>query len=223
MNKLAVPQKSYSFRLNAAEVATTGRDLAFILGSLLGRVNAGSAVVYRADEDQNEFRAIAARVYVAPRIPELGVTLGAEATALLHQSGRPFQTSTISDTRFAGLPEVLQYGLRQMLLFPLRDREGLLGIMTIGRASDDVFDLQTIQLALPVARVLAAVLERDALLEALKERKLMERAKGILQECHGLSEEDAYLQLRRRSRQLRRPIADLAREIINESVLRKTA
>jgi len=51
----------------------------------------------------------------------------------------------------------------------------------------------------------------------------MERAKGILQQNGGISEEDAYLQLRKQSRQLRRPVADIAREIIGEAVLRKTA
>jgi GAF domain-containing protein len=225
MSTFAVAHKTYSFRLNAAEVAITGRDLAFILGSLLGRVNAGSAVVYRADteKERDEFRAIAARVDVAPRIAELAVTLGMEATAALRQSDRPFQTSADTDPRFAGLPEVLQYGLKRLLVFPLRGRDGLLGIMTIGRAGDEGFDSRAIQFALPVARIVEAVIERDALQEELKNRKLMERAKGILQRDSGISEEEAYLQLRRKSRQLRLPVADIARKIISEAVLRKTA
>jgi GAF domain-containing protein len=222
-NRFAITHKSFSFRLNAAEAATTGRDLAFILGSLLGRVNAGSAVVYRNDEERGEFRAIAARVDVAPRIPELGATLSVEATAALRQGDRPLQASTDTDPRFAGLPEVLQYGLKRLLVFPLRGRDGLLGVMTIGRASDQGFDLRAVQFALSVARVIEAVIERDALQEELKSRKLMERAKGILQQRSGISEEDAYLQLRLRSRQLRRPMADIAREIIGDALLRKTA
>jgi GAF domain-containing protein len=208
--------------LNAAEVAVTGRDLAFILGSLLGRVNAASAVVYRHDEESGEFRAVAARVDVVPRIPELGVTLSLTATAALRHSEQPFQTSTETDPRFAGMPEVLQYGLKRLLVIPLRDRDGLLGLMTIGRASDEDFNSRTVQFVLPVARVVEAVIERDALQEELRSRKLMERAKGILQ-SGGMSEEDAYLQLRRQSRQLRRPMADIAKEIIGDAVLRKTA
>jgi len=223
MRRFAVPHKTYSFRLNSAEAATTGRDLAFILGSLLGRVNAGSAVVYRTNEERDEFRGIAARVEVAPRIQELSVTLSVEATATLRQGDRPFQTSTETDPQFAGLPEVLQYGLKRLLVFPLRGRDGLLGVMTIGRAIDQGFDSRAVQFALPVARVVGAVIERDSLQEELRCRKLMERAKGILQQDSGISEEDAYLQLRRQSRQLRRPIADIAREIIGQAVLRKTA
>jgi GAF domain-containing protein len=186
-------------------------------------VKAGSAVVYRTDDERREFRATAARVDVVPRVPELGATLGVEATIALRDSDRPFQTSSETDTRFAGLPEVLQYGLKRLLVFPLRDRDGLLGVMTIGRAIDQGFDSRDVHLALPVARVIEAVLERDALQEELRSRKLVERAKGLLQQSSGISEEDAYLSLQRQSRQLGRPMADLAKDIINDAALRKTA
>ncbi len=48
----------------------------------------------------------------------------------------------------------------------------------------------------------------------LETRKLVERAKGILQQRYGLSEEEAYLRLRNESRRLRRPMKDLAEAII---------
>jgi uroporphyrinogen-III synthase len=57
----------------------------------------------------------------------------------------------------------------------------------------------------------------------LEERKLVERAKGILQRRHGLTEEDSYLQLRNESRRLRRPMKDLAEAIIFTEELSKRA
>jgi uroporphyrinogen-III synthase len=48
----------------------------------------------------------------------------------------------------------------------------------------------------------------------LEARKLVERAKGILQSKYNLTEEDAYLKLRGESRRLRRPMRDLAEAII---------
>ena len=57
----------------------------------------------------------------------------------------------------------------------------------------------------------------------LEERKVVERAKGIMQKRHGMTEEDAYLQLRNESRRLRRPMKDLAEAIIfTEELGRKT-
>src|SRR5579872_4709964 len=48
----------------------------------------------------------------------------------------------------------------------------------------------------------------------LEARKLVERAKGILQAKYNLTEEEAYLRLRGESRRLRRPMRDLAEAII---------
>ena len=48
----------------------------------------------------------------------------------------------------------------------------------------------------------------------LEARKLVERAKGILQTKYSLTEEQAYLRLRSESRRLRRPMRDLAEAII---------
>src|SRR6478736_4992158 len=48
----------------------------------------------------------------------------------------------------------------------------------------------------------------------LETRKSVERAKGILQRRHSLTEEEAYLRMRNESRRLRRPMKDLADAII---------
>jgi uroporphyrinogen-III synthase len=57
----------------------------------------------------------------------------------------------------------------------------------------------------------------------LETRKLVERAKGILQHRQGLTEEEAYLRLRNESRRLRRPMRELAEAIIlAEDLSRKT-
>ena len=57
----------------------------------------------------------------------------------------------------------------------------------------------------------------------LETRKLVERAKGILQQRHTLTEEEAYLRLRNESRRLRRPMRELAEAIIlSEDLSRKS-
>ena len=57
----------------------------------------------------------------------------------------------------------------------------------------------------------------------LETRKVVERAKGILQHRHSLTEEEAYLRLRNESRRLRRPMRELAEAIIlSEDLSRKS-
>ena len=56
----------------------------------------------------------------------------------------------------------------------------------------------------------------------LEARKALERAKGILQKRHNLTEEEAYLRMRNESRRLRRPMKDLADAVIlSEELSRK--
>jgi len=56
---------------------------------------------------------------------------------------------------------------------------------------------------------------------ALETRKVVERAKGIMQAKFGLTEEEAYLKLRNESRRLRRPMRDLAEAVILSDDLEK--
>ena len=51
-------------------------------------------------------------------------------------------------------------------------------------------------------------------LEQLQTRKVVERAKGILQRDLGLNEEQAYLALQRQSRQKRKPMKEIAEAIV---------
>jgi uroporphyrinogen-III synthase len=50
--------------------------------------------------------------------------------------------------------------------------------------------------------------------EQLQTRKIVERAKGILQRDFGMSEEQAYLALQRQSRQKRKAMRELAEAIV---------
>jgi two-component system, response regulator PdtaR len=62
---------------------------------------------------------------------------------------------------------------------------------------------------------LAAVREQvDSLAEALAARKAIERAKGLLMDVQGLSEQDAFARLRRASQSSGRPMRVIAEAII---------
>jgi uroporphyrinogen-III synthase len=56
--------------------------------------------------------------------------------------------------------------------------------------------------------------ENSHLSQQLETRKLVERAKGILQRDLGLTEEQAYLALQRQSRQKRRTMKEVAEAVV---------
>jgi response regulator NasT len=57
--------------------------------------------------------------------------------------------------------------------------------------------------------------ELDETGEKLAERKLIERAKGLLMQARGLSEEDAYRALRKQAMQNNTRLADVARQVVS--------
>ena len=61
--------------------------------------------------------------------------------------------------------------------------------------------------------------EKQALIEALESRKVVERAKGILMKRMNLSEADAHRRLQQESQKRRISIADLARKIVDSEEL----
>jgi hypothetical protein len=67
------------------------------------------------------------------------------------------------------------------------------------------------------ARRFEAVLDQFAseLEDQLEERKIITRAKELLQTTHGITEEEAYAQLRLSSRRSRRRISEIAHQLVN--------
>jgi uroporphyrinogen-III synthase len=63
--------------------------------------------------------------------------------------------------------------------------------------------------------------ENSVLAERLEVRKIVERAKGILQRDLGMTEEEAYLAIQRQSRQRRKAKKEIAEAIILGDELRR--
>jgi len=197
--------------LSSAEVET---DFDPILNTLTAQARADVLAVYRLDPDTNEFNAVALRASAQPLIRNAGVTLTAAASAWLFGLTEPEQGNAATNETFERFPERLQFGVDTILAVPLRKSEKLLGFFTLSRREGSGFDAETVHLAKGTARLIAAVMERDDLQQVLRERKVVERAKGILQQRRGLSEERAYILLRNTSRRRRLPMFEVAREII---------
>jgi GAF domain-containing protein len=198
--------------LSSAEAET---DFDPLLNTLTAQSMSDALAIYRFDPDANEFKAVALRTTAQPLIRNAGVTLTAAASAWLFGLIEPAQGIAATDERFERFPERLQFGVETILAVPFRNGEKLLGFLTLSRREGGNFDAETVQLAKRAARLIAAVMERDDLQQVLRERKVVERAKGILQQRRGLSEERAYIFLRNTSRRRRVPMFEVAREVLN--------
>jgi len=125
------------------------------------------------------------------------------------------------DPRFKMFTELPEDRYEAFLSVPILSRGQVVGVINVQNRLPHNYTRREIQListfgCLVDAEVEAARLDTEIsqLSEQLEIRKLVERAKGILQREMGLSEEDAYLTLQRQSRQRRKPMKEIAEAIV---------
>ena len=125
------------------------------------------------------------------------------------------------DPRFQYFNELPEDNYEAFLSVPLLSRGRLVGVMNLQHRQPRPFTRREIRLISTVGFLVGAEVEmarleseNSDLSQQLETRKLVERAKGILQRDLNLSEEQAYLALQRQSRQKRKPMKEVAEAIV---------
>ena len=174
------------------------------------------------DEDRRELVISAARCSSPDYLHKMPLKIEDSLIGRVVREGRPIMIPNVVEEKQYRYPELARKtGLCSLLSAPLMTREKVIGTINIytrdSRAftDDEVGFVKVVAgqaaIAIENARLMSETLEMKRTLEA---RKLIERAKGILQHKYGLTEEEAYLRLRNESRRLRRPMRDLAEAVI---------
>ena len=104
---------------------------------------------------------------------------------------------------------------------PLLSRGRLVGVMNLQHRDPHVYSPRDIRLLSTMGFLAGAEIElarleseNSDLSQQLETRKLVERAKGILQRELGLTEEQSYLSIQRQSRQKRKTMKEIAEAIV---------
>ena len=125
------------------------------------------------------------------------------------------------DPRFQFFNELPEDSYAAFLSVPLLCRGRVVGVINLQHKQHHVYRRREIRMISTVGFLVGAELEmarleeaNNSLSEQLQTRKVVERAKGILQRDLGLTEEQSYLALQRQSRQKRRPMKEIAEAIV---------
>jgi len=117
-------------------------------------------------------------------------------------------------------------GVRSLVSVPMILKDTVVGVINVYSAEERVFSKEDIRVLSTVADQAAVAFENTKLTlaiqesqEALQTRKLVERAKSILQKQTSLSEEDAYKRLQQQSMRTRRSMREIAEAVILSSEL----
>lgn len=201
-----------------------------VLGLTVQVTECDACLVYLIDSEAGEVVLRASQVPHAADLGNLRMKIGEGITGWVaeHKSVVALGNSAATDKRFKRFPALVEDTYAAFLSVPMLSSGELVGIINVhhrdqhDHSPEEVALLTFIgeQMGVAVAKSMLAeqnrrlIEETEEMKRQLETRKLVERAKGILQSRYKLTEEEAYLRLRNESRRLRRPMRDLAEAII---------
>jgi signal transduction protein with GAF and PtsI domain len=217
-----------------SRIVSSELSLDEMLGEIVGlaaRISECDAcLVYLVETGTQEFVLRASLVPHAVDLGTLRMKIGEGVTGWVaeHQSPVALSARASQDPRFKMFPALVEDTYQAFLSVPLINKGGSIGVVNVHhreRHEHSVEEISTIQfigeqMGSAIAKSLLEeentrlAAETEEMKQQLETRKAVERAKGILQSRHKLTEEEAYLRMRNESRRLRRPMKELADAII---------
>jgi len=217
-----------------SSIVSSDLSLDEMLGEVVGLAVQATAcdacLVYLIDHNTNEVVLRASQVPHAGALDTLRMKVGEGVTGWVaeHKSVVALSSNAASDARFKRFQGLIEDTYEAFLSVPMVSNGDLIGVVNVHHRKTHDHDRDEIGAMVFIGEQLGMAISKSLLQEEnarlmeesqemkreLETRKLVERAKGILQQRHGITEEEAYLRLRNQSRRLRRPMKELAQAII---------
>ncbi len=126
-----------------------------------------------------------------------------------------------NDKRFKHFEELPEDDFEAFLSVPIVDKSGSIGVINLQNRKKTLFKKKQIEMLEAIVKIVSsafakvALQERVGVLESrLQERKLVEKAKGILMKKNGLSEQEAYSLIRMEAMKKRKTLAQIAEAVL---------
>jgi uroporphyrinogen-III synthase len=165
-------------------------------------------------------------------IDHLGLKLGQGITGWVAEHREPvvIDRGALRDPRFESFKDLPEDSFEAFLSVPLLTRARLVGVINVQHRQPHHYTPWEVQTVSTLGFLVGAEIEmarlesqNNALSGQLESRKLIERAKGLLQRDHGIGEEDAYRMMQKESRQRRKSMREIAEAVILSDELRRAA
>lgn len=217
-----------------SSIVSSERSLDEMLGEIVGLTvqvtDCDACLVYLIDSVSGEIVLRASQLPHAAELGTLRMRMGEGVTGWVaeHKSVVALSSNASRDQRFKRFQGLVEDTYEAFLSVPLVSGGDVIGVINVHHRESHAHNPEEISLLTFVGEQMGGAIAKSRLAEEnarlleetlemkrqLETRKLVERAKGILQYKYNLTEEEAYLRLRNESRRLRRPMRDLAEAII---------
>jgi uroporphyrinogen-III synthase len=191
-------------------------------------VQCDSCFVYVLEDDDLVLRA--SKTPHPDVVDRLKLRVGQGITGWVAEHRTPVAVGShaFDDPRFKTFNELPEDRYEAFLSVPVLSRGKLVGVINLQHRQPHSHTQREIQLISTIGFLVGAEIEtarleieNSQLSERLETRKVLDRAKGILQRDLGLTEEEAYLTIQRQSRQRRKTKKEIAEAIILTDELRR--
>ena len=187
-----------------------------------------SCFVYVLEEDELVLRA--SKTPHPDVVDRLKLRVGQGITGWVAEHRQPVAVArhAFEDPRFQTFNELPEDRYEAFLSVPVLSRSKLVGVINLQHRQPRDHSRRDIQLISMIGFLVGAEIEmarleveNTQLSERLESRKIVDRAKGILQRDLGITEEEAYLTIQRQSRQRRKTKKEIAEAIVLGDELRR--
>src|SRR5437660_9605220 len=203
--------------------------LARVVEFASGLVKCDSCLVYVLEGEELVLRASKnPHLEVVDRL-KLRVGQGITGWVAEHREPVAVSQNASQDPRFQWFHELPEDAYEAFLSVPVLSRGRVVGVINLQHREPHTYTARQIRLISMIGFLVGAELEmarleveNSQLVQKLETRKLMERAKGILQRDLGLDEEQAYLTLQRQARQKRKTLKEIAEAVVLGEEIRRS-
>jgi len=195
-----------------------------VIAKLIGEaVKGDSCLIYLLNSRENEL-ILRGAMHPRPRLlGKIKMKLGEGITGWVAQHHQPvaIPEKASEDPRFKYFQSLPEDRYEAFLSVPVLLQNQLLGVINVQHRSPHQYSAREISVLTSIADLVASALEKIRLKEEaeaakaeLRERKLVERAKGLLMKQQGLSEEEAFRLIQKTAMNKRKTMAEVAEAIL---------
>lgn len=189
-----------------------------------------ACMVYLPDHETGD---VVLRASLLPHAAEIGhvrMKLGEGVTGWVaqHKSVVALSCDAFADVRFKSFSTLVEDTYEALISVPLINGGEVIGVLNVHHRDPHAHTPQEISLLsflgeqIGGAIAFSQIAEQNVKLQEealqirqqLEDRKLIERAKGVLQNLYGLPEQEAYHRLREGSRRHRKPVREIAQAVL---------
>ena len=216
-----------SSRIAAADPLHT--VLSRVVSIVSSLVQCDSCFIYVLDQD-DELVLRASKNPHSDVVDRLKLRVGQGITGWVAEHRQPVAVArhAFEDARFQLFNELPEDRYEAFLSVPVLSRGRIVGVINVQHRQPHAHSRREIQLISTIGFLVGAEIEmarleveNSQLSERLEARKVIARAKGILQRDLGITEEEAYLAIQRQSRQRRKTRKEIAEALIIGDELRR--